>query len=57
LAVAEHLHLTQAAEELYITQPTVSAAIKTLERECVANCREREQERENSLICGRENWI
>ncbi|MEA5501042.1 LysR family transcriptional regulator [Limnoraphis robusta] len=61
LAVAEHLHLTQAAEELYITQTTVSAAIKTLQTECVANCLEREQEtrrmRENSLIGWGENWI
>ncbi|MBD1998011.1 LysR family transcriptional regulator [Leptolyngbya sp. FACHB-541] len=33
LAVAEHLHFTRAAEELYITQPAVSAAISTLEKE------------------------
>ncbi|MBW4657843.1 MAG: LysR family transcriptional regulator [Drouetiella hepatica Uher 2000/2452] len=31
LAVAEHLHFTRAAEELYITQPAVSAAIHCLE--------------------------
>lgn len=31
LAVAEHLHFTRAAEELYITQPAVSAAIQNLE--------------------------
>lgn len=31
LAVAEHLHFTRAAEELYITQPAVSAAIQGLE--------------------------
>jgi DNA-binding transcriptional LysR family regulator len=31
LAVAEHLHFTRAAEELYITQPAVSAAIQSLE--------------------------
>lgn len=33
LAVVEHLHFTRAAEELYITQPAVSAAIQSLERE------------------------
>ncbi|MFY7804523.1 MAG: LysR substrate-binding domain-containing protein, partial [Limnoraphis robusta] len=33
LAVAEHLHFTRAAEELYITQPAVSAAIQSLETE------------------------
>lgn len=33
LAVAEHLHFTRAAEDLYITQPAVSAAINTLEKE------------------------
>lgn len=33
LAVAKHLHFTRAAEELYITQPAVSAAINTLEKE------------------------
>lgn len=33
LAVAEHLHFTRAAEELYITQPAVSAAIQSLEQE------------------------
>ncbi|MBD2494395.1 LysR family transcriptional regulator [Nostoc sp. FACHB-280] len=33
LAVAEHLHFTRAAEELYITQPAVSAAIHNLEQE------------------------
>lgn len=33
LAVVEHLHFTRAAEELYITQPAVSAAIQNLERE------------------------
>ncbi|WP_055076970.1 LysR substrate-binding domain-containing protein [Pseudanabaena sp. 'Roaring Creek'] len=32
LAVAEHLHFTRAAEELYITQPAVSAAIQSLEQ-------------------------
>jgi len=31
LAVAKHLHFTNAAEELYITQPAVSAAIQILE--------------------------
>lgn len=31
LAVAEQLHFTRAAEELYITQPAVSAAIQSLE--------------------------
>lgn len=31
LAVAKHLHFTNAAEELYITQPAVSAAIHILE--------------------------
>ncbi|XZO04120.1 MAG: LysR substrate-binding domain-containing protein [Microcoleus sp.] len=31
LAVAEHLHFSRAAEELYITQPAVSAAIQCLE--------------------------
>jgi DNA-binding transcriptional LysR family regulator len=30
LAVAEHLHFSRAAEELYITQPAVSAAIQSL---------------------------
>lgn len=33
IAVAEHLHFTRAAEELYITQPAVSAAIHSLEQE------------------------
>lgn len=33
LAVAEHLHFTKAADELYITQPAVSAAIQSLETE------------------------
>jgi DNA-binding transcriptional LysR family regulator len=33
LAVAEHQHFTRAAEELYITQPAVSAAIQSLEME------------------------
>lgn len=33
LAVAEHLHFTRAAEELYITQPAVSAAVQSLEKE------------------------
>jgi len=33
LAVAEHLHFTRAAENLYITQPAVSAAIQSLETE------------------------
>jgi DNA-binding transcriptional LysR family regulator len=33
LAVAKHLHFTRAAEELYITQPAVSAAINSLEKE------------------------
>lgn len=33
LAVVEHLHFTRAAEELYITQPAVSAAIQCLEKE------------------------
>ncbi|QLE54631.1 LysR substrate-binding domain-containing protein [Nostoc sp. TCL26-01] len=33
LAVAEHLHFTRAAEELYITQPAVSAAVHNLEQE------------------------
>ncbi len=33
LAVAENLHFTRAAEELYITQPAVSAAIHSLEQE------------------------
>lgn len=33
LAVAVHLHFTRAAEELYITQPAVSAAVSSLEKE------------------------
>lgn len=33
LAVAEHLHFTRAADELFITQPAVSAAIGHLEAE------------------------
>lgn len=33
LVVAKHLHFTRAAEELYITQPAVSAAINSLEKE------------------------
>lgn len=32
LAVAEHLHFTRAAEDLYITQPAVSAAVQSLEQ-------------------------
>jgi DNA-binding transcriptional LysR family regulator len=31
LAVAQQLHFTRAAEVLYISQPSVSAAIQTLE--------------------------
>ena len=34
LAVAEHMHFTRAAEALYLTQPSVSAAIQSLEEEC-----------------------
>lgn len=33
LAVVEHLHFTRAAEDLYITQPAVSAAVQSLEKE------------------------
>jgi len=33
IAVAEHLHFSRAAEELYITQPAVSAAIQSLEEQ------------------------
>jgi DNA-binding transcriptional LysR family regulator len=33
LAVAQHLHFTRAAEELYITQPAISAAIQNLEHD------------------------
>ncbi len=33
LAVTEHLHFTRAAEALYLTQPSVSAAIQSLELE------------------------
>lgn len=33
LAVAEHLHFSRAAEELYITQPAVSAAVQSLEEQ------------------------
>lgn len=33
IAVAKHLHFTRAAEELYITQPAVSAAVNSLEKE------------------------
>jgi len=33
LAVAQHLHFTRAAEALYITQPSVSAAIQSLEKQ------------------------
>lgn len=33
LAVARNLHFTRAAEELYITQPAVSAAVNSLEKE------------------------
>ncbi len=33
LAVAQHLHFTRAAEALYLTQPSVSAAIQSLEEE------------------------
>ncbi|OCR02262.1 LysR family transcriptional regulator [Oscillatoriales cyanobacterium USR001] len=33
MAVAEHLHFSRAAEELYITQPAVSAAIQSLEEQ------------------------
>lgn len=33
LAVAEHMHFTRAAEALYITQPSVSAAVQSLEEQ------------------------
>ena len=33
LAVAQHMHFTRAAEALYITQPSVSAAIQSLEKQ------------------------
>lgn len=33
LAVAQHLHFTRAAESLYLTQPSVSAAVQSLEVE------------------------
>ncbi|MBV9388781.1 MAG: LysR family transcriptional regulator [Chroococcidiopsidaceae cyanobacterium CP_BM_ER_R8_30] len=33
LAVAQHMHFTRAAETLYITQPSVSAAIQSLEEQ------------------------
>lgn len=33
LAVARHLHFTRAAEELYISQPSVSSAIQNLEEQ------------------------
>ncbi len=33
LAVAQHMHFTRAAESLYITQPSVSAAIQSLEEQ------------------------
>ena len=33
LAVAQHMHFTRAAEALYLTQPSVSAAIQSLEEE------------------------
>ncbi len=33
LAVAQHMHFTRAAEALYITQPSVSAAIQSLEEQ------------------------
>ena len=33
IAVAEHMHFTRAAEALYITQPSVSAAIQSLEEQ------------------------
>ena len=33
VAVAQHLHFTRAAETLYITQPSVSAAIQNLEEQ------------------------
>ncbi len=34
LAVVEHMHFTRAAESLYLTQPSVSAAIHSLEEDC-----------------------
>jgi len=33
LAVAQHLHFSRAADELYLTQPAVSTAIQSLERQ------------------------
>ena len=33
LTVAQHLHFTRAADELYITQSAVSGAIQSLERQ------------------------
>ncbi|MFN5749407.1 MAG: LysR family transcriptional regulator, partial [Pseudanabaena sp.] len=33
LAVTQHLHFARAAEVLYLTQPSVSASIQSLEAE------------------------
>ncbi len=33
LAVTQHLHFTRAAEALYLTQPSISASIQSLESE------------------------
>lgn len=33
LAVAQHLHFTRAADALYISQPAVSVAIQSLEKQ------------------------
>jgi len=33
-AVARHCHFTRAAEELYLSQPSVSVQVRELEKEC-----------------------
>ena len=38
LSICEHKTISRAAEELYITQPSLSSRLKTLEKRLAHNC-------------------